>query len=76
MGAKKNGSAVKSNGYSFRGPRFNSQHPQDSSQPHITPVPEESVSSSGLCGAPGMHMTDMYTDIHAIKTATQILKNE
>ena len=35
----RDGSVVKSTGYSSRGPRFNSQHPLGSSQQSVTPVP-------------------------------------
>ena len=40
-------SVVKSTGY-CPGPRFNSQHPHDGSQPPVTPVPGDPMSSSGF----------------------------
>lgn len=42
------GSAVKSTCYSSRGPGFGSQNPHKGSQPSITPVPEDRLSSSAL----------------------------
>jgi hypothetical protein len=42
------GSAVKTTGCSSRGPRFNCQHPSDSSQLSVTQVPEDPISSFGL----------------------------
>ena len=56
-------SAVKNTDCSFRGPGFNSQHPHDSSQPSITPVPRDLMPS---CGLP-QHCTHM-AHRHANKT--------
>lgn len=44
------GSAVKSTCYSSRGPGFGSQNPHKGSQPSITAVPEDRLSSSALLG--------------------------
>lgn len=46
---------------SFRGPRFNSQHPHGSSQPPVTPVPRGPTISSDLPGQQGTHMVLIYT---------------
>lgn len=48
-------------------PRFNSQHSKGRSQPSITPVPGDPVSSLGLCGH---QMCMCYTNIHVGKTFT------
>ena len=43
------GSVVKSTDCSYRRPRFYSQHPHDSLQPFVIPVPEDLTPSSGPC---------------------------
>jgi hypothetical protein len=48
----RSGLAVKNNGYSSRGPRFNSQYPHDSSELSVKPVPGRTTPSSGYY----MHM--------------------
>jgi hypothetical protein len=57
---QRDGSEFRSTYRSFRGPGFNSQHPNGSSQPSVTPVSGCLMTSSGLHGN--------YTDIHACKT--------
>ena len=47
---EKDGSVVKSSGGSFRGPRFDSQHPHGSSQPYVRSVSVTPASSFGLTG--------------------------
>jgi hypothetical protein len=39
MGGWRHGSVIKSTGFSSRGPRFNSQHPQGNSPLSLIPVP-------------------------------------
>jgi hypothetical protein len=48
-----------------RGPRFNSQHPHGSSQPHITPIPGDPLSLPDLCG---YHKYTQYTPIYSSRT--------
>jgi hypothetical protein len=69
MRGSRDGPAVKSTGCSFRGPTFNSQHLHGSLQMSVTPVPGNSMLSSGLCG---YQYAWWCTDIHAGKTPIHI----
>jgi hypothetical protein len=52
----RNGPVVENTGCFSKGPRFDSQHPHDGSEPSETPVPGALMLSSGLCGhQPHMH---------------------
>lgn len=63
-------SVIKSTSFSFRGPHFNSQHPQVGCQ--TPPVPDNSTPSVGLCG----YWTCTYCiDTHAAKTLKGIKTN-
>jgi hypothetical protein len=44
---------VKNTGCSSKGSEFDSQHPYSGSQPSVTPVPGDLMSSSGLFGYQG-----------------------
>lgn len=64
-------SVIKSTSFSFRGPSFNSQHPQAGSQ--LPPVPDNSTSSIGLCGHWAFKCC---IDTHAAKTLKGIKINK
>jgi len=49
-GGWRDSSVVKNTCCFYKGPRFSSRHPHDSSQPPITPVREYSRANSALCG--------------------------
>lgn len=56
--------SLKALGDPSRKPGFNSLHPNGSSKPFVTPVPEDSMISSGHLG----HHTQKYTtDMSAVK---------
>jgi hypothetical protein len=54
-------SAVKSTYCSCRGLRFSPQHPEDSLQWPLTPVPRDLISSSDLQGPLYTHVLHIYT---------------
>lgn len=65
---------VKSTGFSFRGPGFDSQDPCGGSQPSTTPVLGDLKLSSGLPGHRAC-VCWLRTDIHADKTPVPIQSN-
>ena len=80
LGSKKKGhqeelerdcSVVRCTGCSSRGPRFDSQHPHDGSQPSVTLVPGDLMPSSGIQGT----TCTWYPEIHKGKTTTRKIIN-
>jgi hypothetical protein len=63
---QKDGSAVMNTVCSCRGPQFNSQNPDDSSQVFVTPVLGDLMPSSGLCGLLHACGTQTYMQIEHI----------
>jgi hypothetical protein len=61
-GAEEIAQQLQSMAVEFRGPGFNFQDPHHGSQPSVTPVPGDPMSSSGLCG---YQAYTEYTYIHA-----------
>lgn len=59
------GLVVKSTGFTSRAPGCGSQHPHDSSQQSLAPVPRDLKTSSDLLGH---QRCTWYTDMHAVRT--------
>lgn len=55
---------AKSTCYSYRKPRFGSQHLRDGSQPSVIVVPEHLIPSADLCGHQERMAHDGKTPIH------------
>lgn len=68
----KDGSAIKSTGCSYKGPRFSSQHPNGDSQPSVTQAPM-GLGSDTFSGLVGHQACIWCTSIHK-KTHTHVGK--